>query len=92
MVILLNLECCSWSFTCKLNVSEAHSEPCVTSTMELFAKIVNGYKLLITLEKSSIVYTWQGPEYDSALLERRIAIELQLFIRISKFPFEADCS
>ena len=36
------------------------------SNMELFAKIVNEWKLLTIFEKNSILDVWQGSEYASA--------------------------
>ena len=38
-----------------LQVTELHSEPCLTSKMESFAKMVNGLQLLTILEKISIL-------------------------------------
>ena len=36
--------------------------------MELFAKMVNGLKLLTVFTKSSILDVWQGSEYDSIII------------------------
>ena len=44
---------------------EAHSEPSQKSKMELFAKIINGLKLLNILTKGSILDIWLGSEYTS---------------------------
>ena len=45
---------------------EAYSEPCQTSKIVLFAKIVNEWKLLTIFEKCSILDVWQHSEYSSA--------------------------
>ena len=42
---------------------EAHSEPCHTSKMELFAKIVNGSQTSSILAKNYILDVGQGSEY-----------------------------
>ena len=42
--------------------SEVHSEPCQTSKMELFAKIVNEQKPSTVLANSIISHIWQGCE------------------------------
>ena len=42
--------------------SEVYSEPCETSKMELFAKIVKGFHSLTILTKRSILDTWQSSE------------------------------
>ena len=42
---------------------EAYLELCQTSKVELFAKMVNGEKLLTVFVKSSILAVWQGSEY-----------------------------
>ena len=44
---------------------EAYSEPCQTSKMGRFAKIVDGPKLLTIFAKHSILIVWQGPEHAS---------------------------
>ena len=44
---------------------EAYSEPCQTSTMKCFAKMVNGWKLLTIFAKHSILDYWHGSEYAS---------------------------
>ena len=46
-------------------VSKGYSEPCQTSMMNLFAKIVNDWKLLNILANITTVVIWQGPEYVS---------------------------
>ena len=43
--------------------SEAHSEPNQTSNMDLFAKIVFGWKALTIFAKNSIQDIWLGSEY-----------------------------
>ena len=45
---------------------KAYSKPCLTSEMELFAKIVNGLKPLTVFTKSSILDLGQGSEHASA--------------------------
>ena len=46
--------------------TEAYSEPCQTSKMDLFAKIFDEWKQLTIFEKSSILDVWSGSEYASA--------------------------
>ena len=46
-------------------ISETYSEPCETSKVELFAKIVNGLESLTIFVKNSILGIWQGSEYGS---------------------------
>ena len=56
----------SYSFGTFVNagvVTKAYSEPYQRSTMELFGKIVNGFKLLTIFPKSSIVDVKQGLKY-----------------------------
>ena len=53
-----------------LQVTELYSEPCLTSKMESFAKIVNGLQLLTILEKISILNAGQGSEYASLVSEQ----------------------
>ena len=52
-----------------------NQEPCQTSKMELFAKIVNGLKLLTIFAKHFILYVGQDSEYPygSHKLHERIA-------------------
>ena len=45
--------------------SEAYSEPSQTSKMELFVKIINGWKPLTFLTKSSILDVRPGFDYAS---------------------------
>ena len=45
--------------------TEAYSEPCQTSKIESFAKIVNGFMPLTIFAKRSILDVWQGSEYAS---------------------------
>ena len=51
-----------WCFYAK-----KYSEPCQTSKMECFAKIVNGLKLLIIFAKRSVLDVWQGSKYTSTV-------------------------
>ena len=44
---------------------EACSEPCQAFAMELFAKIVDGLKLLTIFTNTSILSVWHGSEYVS---------------------------
>ena len=48
--------------------SEAYSELCQTSKMEFFAKIVNGFKKIITVKRNSVleIFDIQDSEYASA--------------------------
>ena len=48
--------------------SEAYSEFCQTSKMEFFAKIVNGFKKIITVKRNSVleIFDIQDSEYASA--------------------------
>ena len=46
-------------------ISEAYLEPLQTSKTELFAKIVNGFKLLTVFAKSSILEVCSGSKYAS---------------------------
>ena len=50
------------SLTLEAN-SEAYSEPCQTSKMEVFTKIVNGFSFLTIFAKSSILDVWQDSEF-----------------------------
>ena len=50
----------------KPSKSEAHSEPCQASKMELFEKIVNGCQLFTILKERSISDEWQCFERASA--------------------------
>ena len=45
--------------------SEAYSEPCQTSKMEVFAKIMNGFSFLTIFAKSCILDVWQDSEFVS---------------------------
>ena len=45
----------------------AYSEPCQTSKMERFTKIVNCLKSLTIFVKRSILDVWQGSEYAYAI-------------------------
>ena len=44
---------------------EVNSEPSQTSNMDLFAKIINGWKTLTIFAKRSILDIWLGSEYAS---------------------------
>ena len=44
--------------------SETYSEPCQTSKVECFAKIVNGFYMLTVFTIGSILDIWQGSEYE----------------------------
>ena len=50
-------------------ISEAYPEPCKTPKMELFVKIVNGWKSLI-FEKNSILDIRESSEYFSGYYGR----------------------
>ena len=52
------------------NSSEAYSEPCETSKMDFFAKIINDFQPPNIFGKSSILDVWQGSEYLSALIKQ----------------------
>ena len=45
--------------------SEAYSEPCQISKMEVFSQIVNGFQFLTTFAKSSILDVCQDYEFAS---------------------------
>ena len=47
------------------DVIEAYLEPLQTSKLELFAKIVNGFKPLTVFSKSSILDVSSGSKYAS---------------------------
>ena len=57
------------------NISEAYSQPCQTSKIEVFTKTVNKLKLLFILAKNSILGVWQGSKYTSAFM-------LELFFKL----------
>ena len=60
-----------WNFFRKsLLASEANSESCQTSKMELFAKIVKNEKPFTIFAKTSILDVWQGSEYASELASK----------------------
>ena len=52
---------------CTLYVTETYSEPCQTSKMECFEKIVNDFQLLIIFEKCLILDVGHGSKPVSAL-------------------------
>ena len=49
-----------------IQLTEVYSEPCHTSKMEHFAKIVNGFQPLTILVKGSVLDVCQGFEYASS--------------------------
>ena len=51
---------------------EAYWEPCYTSKMELFSEIVNGFQPLTISTKSSVLDVWQGSEYVSGNIQRKM--------------------
>ena len=52
------------SLTLEAN-SEAYSEPCQTSKIEVFAQIVNGFWFLTIFAKSPILDVWSDSEFAS---------------------------
>ena len=50
-----------------LSDSEAYPEPCQTSNMDCFAKMVNGLNLLTFFVRHSILDVWQSPKYTSVI-------------------------
>ena len=50
---------------CVFICSEAYSEPCQTSTVECFARIVNDFQHVTIFTKRSILDVLQGSEYTS---------------------------
>ena len=59
---------------------EVYSEPCQTFKMDQFPKLVNSWKPLAILTKSSILDIWQGSEYASVYYS--IWIQLKNFISL----------
>ena len=53
---------------CIYSHSEAHSEPCQTSKIELRARIINGWKHVTVFVKSLTLGVWQCSEYTSTIL------------------------
>ena len=51
-------------------ISKAYSEPCQTSKMGLFVKIVNDFMPLSIFAKFSVLYIWQDSEYSSGYYSR----------------------
>ena len=47
--------------------SEAYLEPCQTSKIDIFAKIINGFQSLTTFTESSFTDIWQGYENASEI-------------------------
>ena len=64
VVLLLQLNLNGYLFT-RRQLLEAHSEPSQVSKMDLFAKIVKGWKSLTIFAKSSILDVCLGSEYTS---------------------------
>ena len=50
-----------------LSDPEAYPEPCQTSKMDCFVKIVNGLNLLTFFVRHSILDVWQGSKYTSVI-------------------------
>ena len=59
-------------------ISQTHSEPCETSKMELFAKLVNHFQSLNIFPKSSILDIYQGSDYASDYMTRCILANVQI--------------
>ena len=71
--------------------SEAYSEPCQTSKMEVFAKIVNSFSFFTIFAKFSILDIWQDSEFVSeASNDLRISavfeFNIVLIIFAKRFP------
>ena len=49
-----------------INWKEVYSEPCKTSDVELFAKLINSWKPLIFFNKSAVLDVDKDSEYTSA--------------------------
>ena len=64
-------------------VVEAYSEPCQTSNMEFFRKIIIDFHSSTGLAKSSILDVWQGSEYASVLIVSEFKAYLILHVHIS---------
>ena len=54
-----------------MNISEVYLEPCQTSKMELFAKVVNSFYPQTSFSKSSILDIYLGTEWASLLFKRQ---------------------
>ena len=59
----------------QLFTAETYPEPCQTSKrVELFAKIIKGWKPLNIFTERSILDVWQGSEYTIAQIINRIVL------------------
>ena len=61
--------------------SEAYSEPCQTPKIELFVKIVSGWKLLTIFAKSFILDIWRGSEYASDPNEWLKKVQIRIYMQ-----------
>ena len=52
----------------------AYSEPCQTTNMEYFAKIVNDFQRLAIFAKRSILDIWEGCEYANVIMTAHVII------------------
>ena len=62
--------------------AEAYSEPCQTSKMERFAKIINSFQPLTTFAKRSILDVWQGSEFASREVND---LDIEKILKVSFF-------
>ena len=60
---------------------EAYSEPCQTPKIELFVKIVSGWKLLTIFAKSFILDIWRGSEYASDPNEWLKKVQIRIYMQ-----------
>ena len=58
-----------------------YSEPCQTPKIELFVKIVSGWKLLTIFAKSFILDIWQGSEYASGPNEWLKKVQIRIYMQ-----------
>ena len=58
--------------------SEAYLEPCQSSMIKFFTKLVNGFQLLINLAKNSMVDVWHGLYFSPCLTVSRRVGEISL--------------
>ena len=65
-------------------ILEVSSEPCQTSKMEFFVKIVNGLKPVVIFARKSILDIWQGSEYSFGWLYVIVGVFRLGVFRISK--------
>ena len=81
----------SISFHRSRKKSEAYSEPCQTSKMKCFAKIINGLKLLTIFAKRSILdvwtFFWKYYQKNTYLICKCFARVLRLLTFIRNFFF-----